>query len=506
MRLALLQPADVTVRTITIEQRTLADLGLNALCAITAHDDEHGEDPAIAEAVRAVLSASITDPEVIRYRHAVLADCCAHPSAVRELYRTATEATRVRRWKVGPRHRPNGKLLLALEPLRELLGCLRELRAACARHAASFESAGFADLAATVATELDERYLASVEQELAALDFENGLHFTAGLGPGNKTAGIRLHPPIRRRRFGLDRRTGRAFEAIDDPETESDPVVQLQNPALQIIADVVGDAADQVQDFFARLRTQLAFYLGCVNLRRRLIRDRVPICLPTVHPAGAPRLRGTGLRDIGMCLAGGRAVVGNDLDADGRSLIIVTGANNGGKSTLLRAVGAAQLMAHAGMFVAAESFETGLHGGIFTHFAADEDRTMSHGKLVEELVRMSELVDRMSPDSLLLCNESFASTGARDAEQIAEPLLNALLDTGVRIVFVTHLTEFACRRAASAHPTDLFLRAERLPDGTRTYHLVPGSPESGSHADDIFHKVFGRMPLPLPPSPVTSTE
>ena len=502
MRLALLQPPGVTVRTVTTEQRTLTDLGLDALCTAMAHDDEYGEDPAVAEAVRAILPASVADPEVIRYRHAVLADCCAHPAAVRELYRIATQATRVKRWQVGPRHRPNGKLLLALEPLRELLGCLRELRAACAHHAPPFESAGFADLMATVAAELDEPYLVSVEQQLAALDFENGLHFTAGLGLGNKVAGIRLHTPIRRRRFGLDRRTGRTFEAIDDPETESNPVVQLQNPALQIIADVVSDAADHVQDFFAQLRTQLAFYLGCVTLHRRLTRDRVPICLPTVHPPGAPRLRSTGLRDIGLCLIGERPVVGNDLVADGRSLIIVTGANNGGKSTFLRAVGAAQLMAHAGMFVAAESFDTDVHGGVFTHFAADEDRTMSHGKLVEELARMSDLVDRMAPDSLLLCNESFASTAARDAEQIAEPLLNALLDTGISIIFVTHLTEFACRRAESPHSTDLFLRAERLPDGTRTFHLIPDSPEPGSHADDIFRKVFDRNPQPPSPDPI----
>lgn len=500
MRLALLQPPGATVRTVTTEPRTLTDLGLDPLCTAMARDDEYGEDPVVAEAVRAILPASVADPDVIRYRHAVLADCCAHPAAVRDLYRIATQATQIKRYRVGPRHRPNGKLLLALEPLRELLGSLRELRTACARHAPSFESAGFADLTATVAAELDEAYLVSAEQQLAALDFENGVHFTASLGRGNKIAGITLHAPIQRRRFGFDRRTGRTFEAIDDPEPESNPIVQLQNPALQIIADVVGDAADHVQDFFARLRTQLAFYLGCVTLHHKLIRDAVPVCLPVVHPAGSARLRCTGLRDIGMCLAGdGRTVVGNDLDAVGRALVVVTGANNGGKSTFLRSVGAAQLMAHAGMFVAAESFETDVHGGIFTHFAADEDRTMSHGKLVEEMVRMSSLIDRMTPGSLLLCNESFASTAARDAEHIAEPLLTALLDTGIAVIFVTHLNEFACRREASAHPADLFLRAERLPDGTRTYRVVPGSPELGSHADDIFRKVFDRTPDPTPP-------
>ncbi|MBU3065042.1 DNA mismatch repair protein [Nocardia sp. NEAU-G5] len=500
MKVALLQPPGVTVRIARAEQHTLDDLGVEMLCAAMALDEHGDADPAIADAVRAVLPASVLDPAVIRYRHAVLADCCAHPGAVRELYEIATRATQVRRWKVGPRHRPNGKLLLALEPLNELIGCLRMLRTACVRHTGKFESNGFADLCTIVGRELDDDYLDSVSRQLAAMDFEHGLHFSAGLATGNKIAEVRLHAPIRpqRRWFGLDRRSARAFEAIDDPEAESSPLVQLTNPALTIIADVVSDATDRVQEFFAQLRTQLAFYLGCVTLHRRMAAIGAPVCLPVIHPASAAGPRCSGLRDIGLALSSESPGVGNDVDARDRSLIMITGANNGGKSTLLRALGLAQLMMQAGMFVAADSFEAPVHEGVFTHFAADEDRTLSHGKLVEELVRMSMLIDRMAPGSLLLCNESFASTGARDAARIAAPLLDAFQTTGVALVFVTHLTEFACLRHEAAHPGELFLRAERLADGTRTFRLVPGPPEPGSHADDIFHRVFDRDPRALP--------
>lgn len=493
MRVALLQPPDVAVSIARAEQRTLDDLGFETLCSAMAVDGQGDTDAVVADAVRAILPASVVDPAVIRYRHAVLADCCAHPDAVRELYEIATEATQVRRWRVGPRHRPNGKLLLALEPLNELIGCLRRLRTACEGHVGAFESAGFADLFTVVARELDDEYLDSVSRQLAAMDFEHGLHFSAGLAAGNRIAEVRLHAPIRpqRRWFGLDRRPERAFESIDDPEAESNPVVQLSNPALTIIADVVSDAADHVQDFFAQLRTQLAFYLGCVALHRRMGAAGIPVCLPVVHRSG---VRCTGLRDIGLCLSRQGPVVGNDLDASERDLIMITGANNGGKSTLLRALGLAQLMMQAGMFVAADTFEAPIRAGVFTHFAADEDRTLSHGKLVEELARMSALIDRMSPGSLLLCNESFASTGARDAARIAAPLLDALNTGGVAVAFVTHLTEFACARYDAAHPGELFLRAERLPDGTRTFRLVPGAPEHGSHAEDIFRRVFGRAP------------
>lgn len=489
MRVNLLQPADHDAVPAAVGDNTFGDLGVELLCAAMASDD-----PSILEAVRTVLAAPVTDPEVIRHRHAVLADCRAHPDVVRELYRIATEATEVKRWRVGPAHHANGKLVLALQPLTELVTILRRLRAACDRDGRVFGSAGFTALMATVTTELDDGYLDSIETQLSAMDFEHGIHISAGLGGGNTIAGIVLHEPIRRRRFGFDRRTGQVFRVIEEPQPEFDPVMRLRDRALSIIADVVDDATNHVQDFFRRLRTEIAFYLGCLTLHDRLSRAGLPLCLPTPHPAGTARLRGTGLRDIALCLSGAGPVVGNDIDASGRSLIVVTGANSGGKSTFLRSVGMAQLMMQAGMFVVADTFEADVRDGVFTHFVTDEDRTMSHGKLVDELSRMSAIVDRIGPNSLLLCNESFSATSEGDATRIAGPLLDGFLATGIRIIFVTHLYEFTHRRYRFGHPTDLFLRAEHHPDGTRSFRLTAGSPEPTSHAADIFRDIFDRMP------------
>ncbi|RDI51076.1 MutS-related protein [Nocardia mexicana] len=504
MRVNLLRPARDNTARAAVGDSVFEDLGLELLCGAMADGD-----PVVLEAVRAVLAAPETDPGVIRYRHAVLADCRAHPAAVREFYRIATEATEVKRWTVGPAHHADGKLLLARQPLLELITSLRQLSAHCDRHGRAFRSPGFGDLLATVAAELDDSYLDSIETQLAAMDFEHGIHLGAGLGAGNTIANVVLHEPIRRRRFGLDRRTGHAFRVIEEPEAEFDPVMQLRGRALAGIADVVNDAADHVQDFFRRLRDELAFYLGCLTLYDRLTGAGLPVCLPTPHPAGTPRLRCTGLRDVALCLTAGRPgsgdpgpgpasgrslLVGNDIDASGRSLIVVTGANSGGKSTLLRGIGVAQLMMQAGMFVVADGFEADLCDGMFTHFVADEDRTMSHGKLVDELARMSHIVDRLRPNSLLLCNESFSSTSERDATRIAEPLVESLVANGIRVVFVTHLYEFAHRRYSSGQSTDLFLRAGHQPDGTRTFRFGPGPPEPTSHAADVFRRILGRMP------------
>ncbi len=486
MRVNLLWPTghDPAPAPVTHGDAAFHDLGIDSLCAAMARDD-----PIALAAIHAVLAAPVTDPEVIRHRHAVQADCHAHPDAVRALHRIAVEAGQVKRWKVGPAHQANGKLLLALRPLTDLVALLRRLRAACDRDGHLFDSAGFTDLVATVAAELDDRYLDTLDAQLAAMDFDHGVHLSAGLDADNRVTDLVLHDPVHRRRFG--RRTGRTFRVIEEPDPEFDPLTRLRGRAIRVVADVVAEATDHVQDFFHTLRAELSFYLGCLALRERLERAGVPTCLPDPLPVG---LRCTGLRDPALCLTDPGPVTGNDLVAEAVTLLVVTGANSGGKTTILRALGAAHVMMQAGMFVLAERFESAVTAGVFTHFVTGEDRTLSHGKLVDELDRMSRTVDRLRPGALLMCNESFSATGERDATSIATPLIEALLAAGVRVVFVTHLYEYARARYLADHPGDLFLRAGHRPDGTRTYRFTPGPPESTSHAVDVYRRVFGRDP------------
>ena len=199
-----------------------------------------------------------------------------------------------------------------------------------------------------------------------------------------------------------------------------------------------------------------------------------------------------GLYDASLALSLNEAsAVGNDVDADGKQVIMVTGANHGGKSTFLRSAGLAQLMMQAGMFVPAESFGASLSTGIFTHFKREEDATMEKGKLDEELDRMSVIAGQITPGCLLLCNESFASTNEREGSEIARQVIRALTEAGIRIVFVTHLYDLAERLYTAHDPAALFLRAERRPDGGRTFRLPPGEPLPTSYGQDLYQSVFG---------------
>ena len=169
---------------------------------------------------------------------------------------------------------------------------------------------------------------------------------------------------------------------------------------------------------------------------------------------------------------------------------MITGANQGGKSTLLRSLGVAQLMMQSGMFVGAQSLRASVCAGVFTHYKREEDATMESGKLDEELRRMSEIADRIGPHCLLLCNESFASTNEREGSEIARQVVRAMLDKQVRVLLVTHMYDLAHSFHAQQLDTALFLRAEREPDGRRTFKVLEGEPLPTSYGEDSYRRIF----------------
>ena len=269
----------------------------------------------------------------------------------------------------------------------------------------------------------------------------------------------------------------------------------------------MAQSLDHIVSFLRVLRTELAFYIGCMNLHDALARKGIPLAFPEPRPAAERGLAFTRLHDAGLALSMAQETVGNDLNADGRESVIITGANNGGKSTWLRSLGVAQMLMQCGMCVPAAAYRASLASGLFTHYRRKEDVLMKSGKLDEELARMSAIVDLVKPGSILLFNESFSATNEREGSEIARMITAALLERNIRIIFVTHLFEFAHGLAAQGPERVLCLRAERLADGTRTFMIKEGQPLQTSFGEDLFREVFSgtgpeARPIPSPrPSP-----
>jgi len=265
----------------------------------------------------------------------------------------------------------------------------------------------------------------------------------------------------------------------------------LRARGVNLAANALAQSADHILNFFSMLRSELAFYVGCLNVHGLLAGKGEPTCFPVPLAGGQLALTARGLYDACLTLHVSARVVGNDVNADGKSLVMITGANQGGKSTFLRSAGLAQLMMQCGMFVPAQSFRADVCNGVFTHYKREEDASMKSGKLDEELGRMSGIVDQITPGCILLCNESFASTNEREGSQIARQIVRALLARDIKVIFVTHLFDLAQRFHLEGMETALFLRAERQPDGRRTFRVAEGVPLPTSHGEDVYRRIFG---------------
>ena len=151
-------------------------------------------------------------------------------------------------------------------------------------------------------------------------------------------------------------------------------------------------------------------------------------------------------------------------------------------------------MMQCGMFVPAESFRANVCHGIFTHYKRGGNATMRSGKLDEELSRMSSIVDNVTPNSIVLLNESFASTNEREGSEIARQIVRALVEAGIKVFYVTHMFDLAHGFYLAKTDTALFLRAERLADGGRTFRLEEGEPLPTSYGEDLYRRIFRAVP------------
>jgi MutS domain V len=479
------------------------DLALETLFAAMAVKDEL----VYGVAKVAILTSAANDVATINHRQAALRDCLANPDPIRQIYSLAEEAFQRQR-KIWPHFReyPSGTLDYSVQVMVIFVDVLKRLRLLADRHAARFKSEAFSTLFATLACELDDDYFAVIDRHLKRLKFRDAVLVTAQLGRGLKGVNYILRRSLTPAGNWLTRAFAKrppAYHLYLAPRDEAgaQAMSELRDRGLALAADALAKSAEHILSFFRMLQTEAAFYVGCLNLYERLRELGAPFSLPMATERDRNRLSCTDLYDVCLALSMNKRTVGNDVTADGKNLIIVTGANQGGKSTFLRSLGLAQLMTQAGMYAPAAVFRANVVDGVFTHFKREEDATMESGKFAEELSRMNGIVNMLTPHALILFNESFAATNEREGSEIARQIVSALLEKTHKVVFVTHQYDFAHRFYEKRLETALFLRAQREPDGRRTFKLIVGEPLSTSFGEDVYREVFlGSAEAPPQPS------
>lgn len=469
---------------VTVDADLSADLELPHLLAQMSRGDS-----SLLKSCTAALFRPLENPDDIRYRQDNLRDALKNRDAVRALYDITVETEKRKSgalYWLSPAH-----LEITYSSAIDLLGMfadmLLKLRRVADSNMERFSSEGFHALFVMFQDELSDTYFKQVKETLESLKDRNGMLISARFG--NALQGVDY--VLRKRESKAFWRHWQFAPSFTIGERDDEGAKDFscrRGRAINEAANSLAQAADHLQGFFSMLRLELGFYVGCINLADKLDELGAPYCIPSLSPQQSRGRSWNGLYDISLALVKNAAVTGNRLTAENKDFYLITGANQGGKSTFLRSVGQAQLMAQCGMFVAAEQLSAPVRSGIFTHFKKEEDSEMKSGKLDEELSRMDGIADKLHGGSMILFNESFAATNEREGSEICRQITQALLDNGVEVFSVTHLYTFAAGYADT--PNTQCLRAERLNDGTRTFRIIPGNPAETAYGSDLYKKIF----------------
>ena len=266
-------------------------------------------------------------------------------------------------------------------------------------------------------------------------------------------------------------------------------VKKLREVLNKYVTITITDMTDLIPEFI--------YYIRWAEYYEQLQAAGAALCKPRVMLEGDNwDMHARGIYNLKLVATDGQdrgQVVVNDLDFDQEHLVyILTGANRGGKTTITQAIGQLFVLAQGGVYVPGDSFEYVPVDSIYTHFPADEDKTLDLGRLGEECKRFKELYSDATSQSLLLLNETFSTTSFEEGYYIAFDSVKAILNKGVRTIYNTHMHKLAfdihdmnaCGYRGRAQ--SLVVRSEA--DGKRCYKVEVTSPVGKSFASDIARK------------------
>lgn len=185
-------------------------------------------------------------------------------------------------------------------------------------------------------------------------------------------------------------------------------------------------------------------------------------------------------------------IVTNDLDFDSEHRVyILTGANRGGKTTITQTIGQLFVLAQGGIYIPGDEFEFAPVDCVFTHFPADEDKTLDLGRLGEECKRFREIFDGANDRSLILLNETFSTTSFEEGYYIARDSVRAILTKGTRTIYNTHMHKLGFdvdemnEGRTEGKVYSLIVHNE---GSQRSYKIEIAPPAGKSYASDIAEK------------------
>ena len=260
--------------------------------------------------------------------------------------------------------------------------------------------------------------------------------------------------------------------------------------------NIVGDYVIDNTDFLLKLLPEIEFVSRSTELMQRLAsHEGCSIVMPKPLSADKKAFSAKELYNPRVALAITDEIVTNDFEFDDKAgIYVLTGPNRGGKSVITVAVGASQALMQLGLPVPAKEAEISVADGIYTHFPEGADDTIDKGRLGEECARLKEIFDAVSPDSMILLDESLSSTGAYEATYIASEILAGFATLRCRGIFSTHLHDLAANiaeintRSLERGGVAVDTLVAGIEEGKRSFKIYRAKPDGKSYARDIADK------------------
>ena len=286
------------------------------------------------------------------------------------------------------------------------------------------------------------------------------------------------------------------------PATGDDPLSEaIKKPVSEILKRTCSEIKSTLRRYvnmsgytLIKLMPEILFYVRWAELIDKIKAVGMPVCKPVILDTDKRDCSFKELYNLKLVI---NKVKGEDINIitngidfnDEHRIFILTGPNRGGKTIFTQAWGLAMLLGQLGIYVPASYAEISPCDNICTHFPADENDTVDLGRLGEESKRLAEIFDMATERSIMLLNESLATTSVTEGLFIAKDVVSAMRYLGARAIFNTHMHDLARSCDEINDSVDGKSRAASLVtgvhDGERSFKVSLLPPQGVSYAKDI---------------------
>ncbi len=419
----------------------------------------------LTDSFLSTLASPITEEEA-KYRAEILRDFLEFPELLEQLtqvfrsfdnLRFETEEMTREIFRYGVPAGASGMLDCTYEELyinahfaRNVIACFSEIFDLFSHF--GVKSEGLCKMKNTCSSIKESKCIERVEEAACAFRSESAENykFTVKVELDEQMRGVRctlaeLHDASEKEKKKLTDifKKKNVIPSIDIGSSADENVAGALTAALSELSALFFEIASRLYSEFYGMGEELKFYSVALDMARALKEKGMNFCFPALLPKEADRISGKGIYDM-LLLSEGKdngSIVTNDLDLESHG-IVAMGDNNCGKTSFLRAVGSGVVFAQSGLFVCADTFESSLRTGIFSHFSsAEKDFTVGDaaGRFEGEVIEIAKIIDSLTPYSLVMLNETFQTTAYAEGAEGMCDILSYLPDIHVKYIFVTHM-------------------------------------------------------------------